>query len=132
MQTQDGSKRLTRRRVIAGILAVLCAAAIFIFSHIPGESYPSHPGFLNNVAHFCEYLVLATLLTVALTGGRLKTWHVVLLALVLASAYAASDEFHQYFIPGRTPDIMDWATDTIGGTAGATLTTLLYTPGSRK
>lgn len=115
---------LKRRRLVAGILAIAAAIVIFIFSHIPGASYPSHPGFLNYVAHFTEYLVFASLIAIAFTGGRLKPWQVALLALVIASAYAASDEFHQYFIPGRISDPMDWLTDTAGATLGVILTTL--------
>jgi VanZ family protein len=136
MQTPDNrtsdNKRLTKRRAIAGILVVICMAGIFTLSHIPGESYPNHPGFLNYVAHFCEYVVLAVLLSVAFTGGRLRAWQILLLALVLASLYAASDEFHQLFVSGRTSDVMDWVTDTAGACTGATLTMLFYALGRKK
>lgn len=112
------------RRILAGVLAVAFAVVIFGFSHIPGESYPAHPGFLNYIAHFGEYFVLASLLTVAFWGGRLKPWQVMLVALMLASAYAATDEFHQYFIPGRFSDPMDWVTDTAGALFGVIATSL--------
>lgn len=116
---------MKKRRIIAAALAILCAIVIFIFSHIPGASYPAHPGFLNYVAHFCEYMVFASLITIAFTGGKLKPWQVFLIALALASAYAATDEFHQYFIPGRLSDPMDWLTDTAGAALGALVTTLV-------
>ncbi len=36
-------------------------------------------------------------------------------AIVLTAAYAATDEIHQIFTPGRVPDVADWLADTIGG-----------------
>lgn len=113
------------RRIVATTLVALCAIAIFIFSHIPGASYPPHPGFLNYIAHFCEYAVFAVLIAIALTGGKLKPWQVAIIALAIASAYAVSDEIHQYFIPGRVADPMDWLTDTLGATLGVIITTLV-------
>ena len=34
--------------------------------------------------------------------------------VVFASLYGVSDEFHQYFVPGRTPDIGDLCADAAG------------------
>jgi VanZ family protein len=95
---------------------------IFLLSAVPGASYPSHPSFLNYVAHFGEYLVLAVLLTVLFTGSRFKRWQIVLLALGLAALYAVSDELHQLFVPGRSSDPVDVLTDAIGASVGALLT----------
>jgi hypothetical protein len=39
----------------------------------------------------------------------------VLLAILITSAYGASDEFHQRFVPNRTCDVWDWVADTMGG-----------------
>lgn len=36
------------------------------------------------------------------------------LALVFASLYGASDEWHQSFVPGRSADVWDWVADTLG------------------
>jgi VanZ family protein len=38
-----------------------------------------------------------------------------LLAILITSAYGASDEFHQRFVPNRTCDVWDWVADTMGG-----------------
>ena len=32
--------------------------------------------------------------------------------------YAATDEFHQYFIPGRSAEVMDVCIDTLGASIG--------------
>jgi VanZ family protein len=34
--------------------------------------------------------------------------------LLVVSAYGASDEWHQSFVPGRSTDVRDWIADTIG------------------
>src|SRR5207244_10216743 len=39
-----------------------------------------------------------------------------LLTLVIVSAYGASDEWHQSFVPMRSSDVNDWFVDMLGGT----------------
>lgn len=109
-------------RVIAIIAALIWAALIFAVSHVSGGDFPSHPSFLNIVAHFCEYTVFAVLLALALHSPGRALWKTALAALVIASLYAVSDEFHQSFIPGRTPDPLDWLTDTLGALLGSVAT----------
>jgi VanZ family protein len=59
--------------------------------------------------------VLALLYLWALAGTQ-RGWLVMACtAIVLTAAYAATDEIHQIFTPGRVPDVADWLADTIGG-----------------
>lgn len=44
-----------------------------------------------------------------------------LAAILIASLYGASDEFHQLFVPGRLCDAADWLTDTCGAALGASI-----------
>ena len=49
------------------------------------------------------------------------SWRAALiLGTLLASAYGATDEFHQSFTPQRTADVVDWVADSLGSFAGAT------------
>ena len=68
--------------------------------------------------HLGEYFVLGGLLSWALANRRIGATTVAL-AVLLASLYGITDEFHQHFVAMRTPDIADWVLDTIGATAGA-------------
>jgi VanZ family protein len=43
----------------------------------------------------------------------------VMSAVVTGIFYAASDEFHQYFTPGREADLIDLFMDSVGVSAGA-------------
>ena len=109
-------------RIIAAVAAALVAAGIFAVSSIPASGLPSHPEFLNVLAHFCEYMLLGSLLTIALNSPTRALWKTALLALVIASLYGASDELHQLLIPGRVCDFWDWLTDSAGALLGIVAT----------
>lgn len=109
-------------RIIAAVAAILWAALIFGLSSVPGNGFPSHPNILNVVAHFCEYLIFAVLLALAFNDPKRAFWKTALTALIIASLYAASDEVHQLFTPGRFSDPLDWVTDTLGALLGAAAT----------
>ena len=103
---------LRRRWIFAATLAGL----IVIASSRSAVAGPSVRNF-DKVAHFSVYGLLATLVVRALMGTR-AFW-----AIVIVSAFGVSDEFHQYFTPGRSMEFMDWVADTLG----ATLAVGLYT-----
>lgn len=76
---------------------------------------------LHPIAHFCEYTLLGALLANALRASGVRRGRAWLVAILLASAYGVTDEFHQLFVPGRACDPADWVVDTCGGALGATL-----------
>ena len=88
------------------------AAVIFTFSSIPSLStgLGTWDTILRKGAHLTEYAVLGVLLYRAL--GREP------LALAVGIAYAATDELHQYFVPGRHASPVDVAIDAVGVAAG--------------
>ena len=95
---------------------MLVAATIFFASSRSHVAAPDIANF-DKVAHFSVYGLLATLL-VRLGRGPLAVW----LALLATSLYGASDEWHQYFVPGRSCELGDWVADT----TGAALAIALY------
>jgi VanZ family protein len=40
---------------------------------------------------------------------------------VVTSAFGASDEWHQSFVPGRSAEVADWVADTAGAACAAVL-----------
>ena len=75
---------------------------------------------VSPLAHFCEYTVFGLLLGYAL-GLRMSLKQSMILAIVIASLYGITDEFHQYFVPGRTTDVLDWIVDTCGAALGSAI-----------
>ena len=71
---------------------------------------------LRKLGHFCEYAVLAALLWRALRGtfSELSNRLVCTSTFLIAAAFAASDEFHQSFVPSRTSSAHDVMVDCLG------------------
>lgn len=71
--------------------------------------------FIRKMAHMCEYAVLAILAFLWLQGRfSLSKRKSAPLAFLLCAVYAASDEFHQTFIPGRSGKPSDVVIDALG------------------
>jgi VanZ family protein len=85
---------------------------------LSGEStLPAPPGGLSDKqAHALVYGALAALWYRALAHGcwRELTWPRGLHAAIGATAYGATDELHQVFVPGRTADSLDLLYDATG------------------
>jgi VanZ family protein len=65
------------------------------------------------------YCILGWLIAAALRRAhRLTLPKTALLAMLIASGYGVTDEFHQRFVPNRTCDVVDWVADTLGSSAG--------------
>ena len=107
--------RRSSHRWVAWSLCAAWAGVIFYFSSRAGSSLP---GGYSIQGHLGEYFILGALLTWAL-ADEAPGVSTVVLAVLLASLYGVSDEFHQQFVPMRTPDVLDWALDTTGATIGA-------------
>ncbi len=71
---------------------------------------------IRKCAHLSEYAVLGLLLLRALKQSRpaIGQAKAVGVALLIAAAYASTDEYHQTFVPGRTPAVHDVLIDTTG------------------
>ncbi len=70
--------------------------------------------FIRKLAHFTVYTVLGMILYTSFTlCGRLGRKYMEL-SVLLGAIYAASDEIHQYFVPGRACMIRDVLLDTCG------------------
>lgn len=73
----------------------------------------------DKVLHATEYGGLAVLFVRALWREGLNWRAAALAAVVMASLYGASDEYHQAFVPNRNSTVSDWVADSIGATMGA-------------
>jgi len=110
------------RRVLVWLPAIVQMAVIFAASNVPNLT--ELPGGLNDhVGHFVGYAILSALVIYALASGRWTgvTAGACARAVLISTAYGISDEFHQRFVPGRSPALDDIAADAAGALAAALL-----------
>lgn len=69
-------------------------------------------------AHACEYAVLGILLFWNYEQKIRKRGQLAAISWISVAAYAATDEIHQLFVPGRSGQISDVLLDSLGGLAG--------------
>ena len=103
-------------RVLSAWLPVVAwAGLIFTLSSIPdlGTGLGDWDLLLRKLAHAAEFAVLGVLFLRAVERP--------VLAFLLASAYAVSDEIHQIFVPGRLGSPLDVLIDVAGVAVGIAL-----------
>ncbi len=70
----------------------------------------------DKVAHISAYFAYGLCVQFAyfgLSGNPIKK-KIILWTLIISALFGASDEIHQYFVPGRTCDIFDFLADMVG------------------
>ena len=125
----------SRRSAALWVLAVAYAAGIFVLSSFPVPEAAGEPLRLvgTQALHFLEFAVLAFLLSLAFAAIRSSRVHsrAALLAVAVAVLYAASDEVHQLFVPGRQGDAVDFLLDSAGAVLGGAVAFLWSRRASR-
>lgn len=115
------------RTVLLALGALIWAALIFWASSKPNP-FPQLPRGLfdhDKLLHAAAYAVLGGLVRGALGGVPLRPWVALGLAVAVGTAYGASDEWHQSFVPNRSSDPGDLAADAMGAAAGAAMAALI-------
>lgn len=129
------------RRMVSYAAVIMWMALIFMFSMQNGEDSSDMSGrlvailkffgigtggqgltlislFIRKAAHMTEYAILFLLIANAVSfdySGR----KVYLYAFLITIGYAATDEFHQMFVPGRAGTPVDVVIDSIGAGFGS-------------
>jgi VanZ family protein len=101
---------------------ILAPLLHWLFPQMPDDTMYLIVLIVRKCAHMTEYAVFALLLWRALrkpmkNDPRPWIWREARLALLMVALYAASDEFHQMFVPERTARVTDVLIDTAGGAA---------------
>jgi VanZ family protein len=85
---------------------------------------------IRKLGHVTEYAILAALMWRALRGGTVgksKTSILFVIVWIACGAFAASDEFHQSFVPSRTASVRDVMIDICGALIGLSICVALAT-----
>lgn len=100
------------------------AAVILVLTSIPVPSTPvDDVRGIDKLVHAVLYGVLGFLVTRA-SWERARAWPAVAAALLGVLVFAALDEWHQAFVPGRSTDLLDLAADALGALAGTAVAAL--------
>ena len=107
---------LLRHRRLLLVMTLAWMSVIFLLSaqssiHIPSMFFMQdkalHSLLFGALGFFCSLLVMGDV-------SKPTFWHV-LVVVLLVMGYGGLDEFHQSFVPGRAPDILDLMADALGG-----------------
>ena len=99
-----------------GLAAVGYMTAIFLLSSTPGNFAPTSRLVLK-LLHLPLFAGLAACLLLGLTQGawyQTGSWRLYGVVALLAGGYAAFDEWHQSFVPGRSARVGDFLLDCVG------------------
>ena len=94
--------------------AIAFALTIFIMSSLPGYRLPKIGfNFGDKFIHSLEFGLFGIFLYRAFRYS-LTFPRPYLLVLLVGLPYAALDEFHQFYVPGRSSSVGDFAADAVG------------------
>ena len=103
--------------------AAVWAAVLFLLSAWPDPVGPSWLRVSDKAVHFVLFAVLGAALALGRrwSGSTVSHWAVLLVGML----YGATDEWHQAFVPRRTPSLDDWLADLAGVVVGYLVVTYL-------
>lgn len=107
--------------VVIWMIVIFWSSSISDFSSVTGDEDGND--VVSAIVHIILYMVLAWLLIQAMLESKLSRAKAFFGAFIIAILYGATDEIHQYFVPGREPHLSDWLLDLVG----AYLVLSLYT-----
>ncbi len=98
----------------------------WFFPHASQETLFFMHHLIRKAGHFTEYFILSLLILRGIRAGK-QGAHLAwaLGAIAIVGCYAAFDEFHQAFVPGRTAAVSDVLLDTAGGIAAQVVVALV-------
>lgn len=99
------------------LLTLSAAVAIYVLSSLPDLGAARREPLVvlaSNLSHTPTFGVLAFLLLKTISGTRPVSWEACGLALLGCGLYAAVDEWHQSFVPGRHSSVGDFLLDLAG------------------
>jgi VanZ family protein len=110
-----------RRAVALAAFATAWAGGIFWASAQPDPQRYLPSGLLlhDKLLHAAIYAVLGALVAATILATRVRAGRALALAALLGTAYGATDEWHQSYVPGRQADPVDLGADATGALAGA-------------
>ena len=73
---------------------------------------------IRKLAHFSIYALVGVWIMAFMSTFDIRLYKKWIISMLVGVLYAASDEFHQSFVPGRGPSIVDVGIDSLGVLTG--------------
>lgn len=100
------------KRPVFRVLTVIYLCLIFYVSSLSQPvKLPPFPGF-DKIIHFLEFGLLGYLVLNSIKSNNQRRTENS--AIFLSAIYGGIDEIHQYFVPGRSCDWLDFFADSLG------------------
>jgi len=117
-----------KRFLIYWLPVLVFCLIIFIQSSFPATEHIPEFNFSDKLLHAAVYAVLGMLLYRALNAmhKRPSTASLVVLSILITALYGASDEIHQYFVPSRHAEFLDFVADAVGGIIGVMVAVVIF------
>ncbi len=90
------------------------------------EVIESYQFIIRKTAHFSIYALLGVFTCCAVSCHTANTTIRFCLPMAISSFYAATDELHQYFVPGRSCELRDITIDSLGALCGIIFVFLIF------
>lgn len=101
-----------------------------VSSPLQGPEQPELMAVIDHIvrksAHFTEYALLGAAIAFHFAVWKKSISYTMWLPILLAGLYAATDEYHQTFVPGRSGQVSDVLLDTAGAVAGVMIFRIIY------
>jgi VanZ family protein len=105
----------------------------FFLPHAAPETLDFLHHIIRKCGHLTEYFILSMLILRGIRAGEKGLYlRWALVTILIVGCYAALDEYHQSFVPGRTAAVGDVLIDTTGGIAAQIVASLFVLLGKAR
>ena len=107
---------------------IIYCVFIFIQSGLPVPFDMPDVSHFDKLLHLGGYGVMGILFYRTYLAGwpQAKKRRLIWASVISTALYGLSDEIHQYFVPERSADLLDWVADAAGGVLGAVVYQRLF------
>jgi len=120
--------KLIQNRIFTGIITLILAIEIFLYSTIKTSAGSATGLNLALVYHFGIFFMFSFFLFMTIKGKKENQIKYVLIAILISIIYALTDEFHQLFVPGRIFSVKDILTDSLGSLSAILINSKINKP----
>lgn len=104
-------------RLLSALPLFIYSMLIIYLSNQPNIQLPDL-GFnlQDKFLHLVAYFVYGSTIIIALLGNfpEMAKKKLIIFVITIGCIFAASDEIHQFYIPGRVASFWDWVADVLG------------------